>query len=130
MYCSIETIKLLNGVIDFYLTDFKYGNDECAQILSKVKNYTQIIKRNHRHINKNDEMLIRHLIMPNHIECCSKSILKWIANEIPNTPVNIMGQYHPEYFAKNYDEISRPVTTDELEYVDNIAKKLQIIILK
>jgi putative pyruvate formate lyase activating enzyme len=127
MYCSKETIKLLNGVIDLYLTDFKYGNNECAKRLSKVDNYMDIIKRNHKIVEKNGEMIIRHLVMPNHIECCSKSILQWIADNIPKTPVNIMGQYHPDYFAKNYQDISRSISSEEIRYVEDIAKKLQII---
>ena len=129
MYCSHETIKLLNGVIDLYLTDFKYGNDECAQRLSKVDDYTDIIKRNHIIVEKNGEMIIRHLVMPNHIECCSKSILLWIADKIPNIPVNIMGQYHPDYFAKNYQDISCSISIDDIRSVEDIAKKLRIISL-
>lgn len=129
MYCSKETIKLLNGVIDLYLTDFKYGNDECAQRLSKVDNYMDIIKRNHRIVEKNGEMIIRHLVMPSHIECCSKSILQWIADNIPNIPVNIMGQYRPDYFAKNYRDISCSVSSEEIRAVEDFAKKLQIICL-
>jgi putative pyruvate formate lyase activating enzyme len=129
MYCSNETIKLLNGVIDLYLTDFKYGNDECAQRLSKVDDYMSVIKRNHIIVEKNGEMIIRHLIMPNHIECCSKSILRWIADNIPNIPVNIMGQYRPDYFAKNYQDISCSVSSEEIRAVKENAKKLQLISL-
>ncbi len=47
MYCSEETMKLLHGVIDIYLTDFKYGNDSCAKRLSKVDGYTAVVRRNH-----------------------------------------------------------------------------------
>ena len=43
MYCSSETMNLLNGIVDLYLTDFKYGNDDCARRLSKVDNYLDVI---------------------------------------------------------------------------------------
>jgi putative pyruvate formate lyase activating enzyme len=126
MYCSTETMKLLDGVIDVYLTDFKYGNNECAQRLSKVKNYTDIIKRNHKLAYETGELIIRHLVMPNHIECCSKPILKWISDNIPNSCVNIMAQYRPEYKAYDYEEISRSILNEEFTKVTEYAKKIGI----
>jgi len=126
MYCSTETMKLLEGIIDLYLTDFKYGNDECAERLSKVDNYTKIIKRNHKIAHENSEMIIRHLVMPNHVECCSKPIMKWISENLPNAVVNIMAQYRPGYKAYDYDDISKPVSIDEVLLVREYANELNI----
>jgi len=126
MYCSDETMKLLNGVIDLYLTDFKYGNDVCARRLSKVDNYLEIIKRNHKIAYENGEMIIRHLVMPNHIDCCSKPIIKWISENLPNAVVNIMEQYRPEYKAYEHKEISRAVSLAEVLQVKEYADKLGI----
>ena len=126
MYCSTETMKLLEGIIDLYLTDFKYGNDECAERLSKVDNYTKIIKRNHKIAHDNSEMILRHLVMPNHVECCSKPIMKWISENLPNAAVNIMAQYRPEYKAYDYEDISRPVSIEEVLQVKEYANKLNI----
>lgn len=130
MYCSIETMKLLNGVIDLYLTDFKYGNDHCALRLSDIKNYMMVVKRNHQIAYQQGEMIIRHLVMPNHISCCSKPILRWIAKSIPHALVNIMGQYHPEYQAFMYEDISRHPSTNEIQEVVKTAEELQISILQ
>jgi len=126
MYCSSETMKLLAGVIDLYLTDFKYGNDECAKRLSKVDNYVKVVKRNHKIAHEDGEMIIRHLVMPNHLECCSKPIIKWIAENLPNATVNIMAQYRPEYKAYEYKDISRPVKAEEVMQVKEYADKLGI----
>lgn len=126
MYCSTETMKLLEGIIDLYLTDFKYGNDECAKRLSKVDNYTRIVKRNHKIAHDNGEMIIRHLVIPNHIDCCSKPIIKWIADNLPNATVNIMAQYRPEYKAYDYEDISRHVSLEEVLQVKDYANKLNI----
>lgn len=63
------------------------------------------------------EICIRHLVIPNHVECCSKPILDYIANEIPNYLVNIMGQYRPEYKASGYKEIFRRPTSEEMQGV-------------
>ncbi|MCK4364781.1 MAG: radical SAM protein [Thermoplasmatales archaeon] len=126
MYCSIETMNLLNEVIDLYLTDFKYGNDECAKRLSKVDNYLEIMKRNHKIAHDNGVMIIRHLVMPNHVDCCSKPIMGWIADNLPNAVVNIMAQYRPEYHAYDYEDISRSVSMNEVLQVKEYADKLKI----
>ena len=129
MYCSEETMKLLNGVIDLYLTDFKYGNDECASRLSKVKNYWKVVTKNHILAAEQGDVIIRHLVMPNHIDCCSKVILEWIADNIPLAHVNIMDQYRPEYEAYNYPEISRHITNEEYKEVYEYGKELGLILV-
>lgn len=126
MYCSTETMTLLNGVIDLYLTDFKYGNNTCAKQLSKVDNYLEIVKRNHKIALENGVMIIRHLVMPNHIECCSKPIMDWVACNLLNAVVNIMAQYRPEYHAYDYEDISKHVSFDEVLEVKDYAEKLNI----
>jgi putative pyruvate formate lyase activating enzyme len=126
MYCSTETMKLLDGVIDLYLTDFKYGNDKCAKRLSLVDNYFEIVKRNHKIAHETSNMIIRHLVIPNHVDCCSKPIMRFISNNLPNTCVNIMAQYRPEYHALEFDDISRHVRIDEVIEVKNFAGDFKI----
>jgi len=126
MYCSTETMALLNNVIDLYLTDFKYGNDKCAKRLSNVNNYLEIIKRNHKIATENGMMIIRHLVMPNHVDCCSKPILDWIADNLSNAVVNVMSQYRPEYKAYDYQDISRSISMDEFLKAKDYAEELNI----
>ncbi|MDI6654559.1 MAG: radical SAM protein [Candidatus Hydrothermarchaeota archaeon] len=124
MYMSSETIELLNGIVDVYLADFKYGNDACAERLSKVENYWKIITRNHLLGKEHAELLIRHLILPNHVECCTKSVLEWIAENLGNeVRVNIMAQYRPEFEAYKIPEIARGVTGFEMERALAIARE-------
>jgi len=127
MYCSQETINLLRGVIDVYLTDFKYGNNKCALRLSKVDNYIEIVKRNHQIVYDDGDVIIRHLVMPNHIECCSKPVLKWIAQNISDVAVNTMLQYRPEYKAYHYKEISQPISQKEYIQVRKFVNDLGIL---
>ena len=126
MYCSTEAMKILNGIVDLYLTDFKYGNNDCAKRLSKVDSYIEVVKRNHKYAYENAEMIIRHLVMPNHVECCSKPIIEWISKNLPNACVNIMAQYRPEYQANDYDDISRHISNDEFLQVKEYADKLKL----
>jgi putative pyruvate formate lyase activating enzyme len=126
MYCSKETMNILNNVIDLYLTDFKYWDNKCAKRLSKVENYQEIVKRNHKIAYENGDMIIRHLVMPNHIECCSKPIIKWISKNLPDAVVNIMPQYKPEYKAHEYKDISKKIYHKDFLEVKRYAEKLEI----
>lgn len=126
MYCSEETMKLLEGVIDIYLTDFKYGNDSCAKRLSDTDGYLSVVKRNHVLAYKQGELIIRHLVLPNHVDCCSKPIIQFIAENLPDAVVNIMDQYRPEYMAYEYKEISRPTSPEEVVQVREYAENLGI----
>jgi putative pyruvate formate lyase activating enzyme len=126
MYCSTETMNLLNRVVDLYLTDFKYGTDKCAKRLSLIDNYFDVVKRNHIIAHENGNMIIRHLVMPNHVECCSKPIMKFISDNLPNACVNIMAQYRPEYHAKEFDDISRYVQMEEVIEVKDYVNDLKI----
>jgi len=124
-YMSMEAMKLLDGFVDLFLTDFKYGNDECAKKLSKIDNYWEVVRRNHKMAEKSGDLIIRHLVLPNHLECCTKPLLKWIAQNLKkNTVLNIMGQYRPLYKANDYEELRRYVYPNEIREAVKYAKSL------
>ncbi len=126
MYCTTHTMDLLNGIIDVYLTDFKYGNDICAQRLSNIPTYSKIIKRNHLYAYQQTDVLIRHLILPNHITCCSQSILEWIQKNTSDAAVNIMAQYHPTYHAQDHSEINRSLHPEEYLQIRTKGQQLHL----
>ncbi|MGB9844450.1 radical SAM protein [Methanothermobacter tenebrarum] len=124
-YMSKEAMNLLDGIIDLYLTDFKFGNDKCAKTLADVDNYWEIATRNHLLAKESADMIIRHLVLPGHIECCTIPILSWIADKLgKNTPVNIMGQYRPVYHAMEYPRIDRYPTREEIHTAREYAREL------
>jgi len=124
MYITEKTLRLLEGVIDIYLTDFKYGNDVCAQRLSNADDYTKVVTRNHLLARKQAEMIIRHLVLPNHFDCCTAPILKWISENLDGVKVNVMSQYRPEHWARDYDDISRPLRMSEYRDALELAEEL------
>lgn len=124
MYMSEDAMEILSGVVDIYLSDFKYGNDKCGLKSSRVKNYFEVVSRNHKIAYEQADLLIRHLIMPGHLECCTKKILKWIADNVPNAAVNLMAQYHPDYLAYRYPEINRRIRRSEYMAAYQYAKEL------
>jgi putative pyruvate formate lyase activating enzyme len=124
MYLTIQSMKLLDGIIDVYLTDFKYGNNQCAKRLSNVDNYWEIVTRNHKLAREQCEMIIRHLVLPKHFDCCTKPVLKWIADNLENVRVNVMDQYRPEYEAYGYEELSQRLSKDEFKIAQKYALDL------
>lgn len=124
---SLETAKLLQGFADVYLLDFKYGPGECSVRLSNFENYWEVSKRNHIMAVESGELIIRHLVLPGHLECCTKPIFEWIASELgKNTRVNIMFQYRPEYRAYELPElrINRRLTNEEMKRALEIADEV------
>lgn len=124
MYLTEEAMALLDGVVDVYLTDFKYGNDACALRLSDAPDYMRVITRNHTLARKNAEMIIRHLVLPGHVECCTRPALTWIASNLEAVKVNVMAQYRPEHRAREHPDISRRLRVDEYEKAVGIADEL------
>jgi putative pyruvate formate lyase activating enzyme len=129
MYMSELSMKLLDGFVDVYLTDFKFGPGKCSEELTKVKNYWDIVARNHLLASKQAEVVIRHLILPNHVECCTFPILEWISKNLgKNCIVNIMDQYHPYFKAFENEKISRRITIEEYRKALDKAKELGLIV--
>lgn len=128
MSYSTETMRLLDGIIDLYLTDYKFGNDACAARLADAPNYTVVVQRNHLHAADTADVLIRHLLLPNHFKCCTLPVLDWIAANVPSAVVNIMSQYHPDYHADEYPDIATTITIHDyriaLDYAETLGLHL------
>jgi len=124
-YMSREAMDILSAFTDVYLSDWKYGNDKCAKRLSGVKNYWEVVRRNHDLAFDDGDLVIRHLVLPNHFSCCTEPILKYIAeNYGDKVVVNVMDQYRPEYRAFRYPEISRHPTEREILAARQLADDL------
>jgi len=123
-YMSEKSMSLLASIVDVYLSDFKYGNNKCAERLSKVKNYFDVVSRNHILAFKDSEMVIRHLVLPNHLECCTKPVFDFIAENFGDKViVNIMDQYRPCYNAYKHKEINRRLEAKEFNSAIKYAEK-------
>lgn len=123
MYYSDEVARLLEGVVDVYLGDLRYGNDECAKKYSDVPDYWSTVTRNFITAYKNGEILLRHLVIPDHIECCTRQIIKWTKQNIPQVRFNLMFQYSPHYRAYEFPEINRVLSMEECQKALDILGK-------
>jgi putative pyruvate formate lyase activating enzyme len=123
-YYSEETARLLAGFVDVYLLDFKYGNNQCATRASEAPNYLEACTRNHAYGGKYGELLIRVLVLPEHLGCCTRVILNWIAQNLGTwVRTNVMFQYRPEWKAHEIPELRRRLTKNEMEKAIQIAKE-------
>ncbi|MCP3921188.1 MAG: radical SAM protein [Desulfobacterales bacterium] len=136
-YDSIETIKILDGIIDIYMPDFKFMNSKTAEDTCDASDYPEIalnaIKEMQRQVGDlvvSDEgiaekgLIIRHLVMPNDV-CDTKAVMEKIADEISlKTFINVMAQYRPLHKASGNNLISKAINSEEFSEALAIAKKV------
>lgn len=134
-YDSPGTLELLDGVVDIYMPDIKFGDDEIGERYTRAANYftvaRQAIKEMHRQVGDLvvDErgiavrgLLVRHLVMPGDL-ARTGAVMKFLAEEISvNTFVNIMDQYYPAHEARRYPELSRRITRGEFRRAVEVAR--------
>jgi putative pyruvate formate lyase activating enzyme len=124
----MESLRLLDGVVDIYMPDFKFFTADASLRYLKAKDYgevaRQVIKEMNRQVGplKVDErgiarrgVLVRHLVMPG-LPDETRQIVNFLANEVaPDTYVNVMAQYHPAWkvSSEKYAEINQPLSTAE-----------------
>jgi putative pyruvate formate lyase activating enzyme len=125
-YDSAEALALLDGVIDIYMPDMKYGDSTLARKYSRIRNYVAVnraaVREMHRQVGDLviDEdglarrgLLVRHLVLPNGI-AGTERVLKFLSEEVSrDTYLNLMDQYRPCYRAGDYPELDRPITAPE-----------------
>ena len=113
-YLSARARELLDGIFDLWLPDFKFGNDDCARRISRVENYTSVLQENLLWAARTQPgLMIRHLLMPGHIECCWKPVARWISQNLPETKVSLRTAFWPAWQTHNHPELSRPGRDDQ-----------------
>ncbi len=95
LWTTAEAIARLEGVVGTWLADFKFGQDECAARLAGVSGYVARLTDLLPRAAAAGELVVRHLLMQGHLECCTVPVLRWLHDELPGTRVNLMTGYHP-----------------------------------
>ena len=135
-YESIEVLRCLEGIVDVYMPDLKYGDDAAAMRLSGVGEYVlrsqAAVREMHRQVGDlvTDDagiarlgLLVRHLVLPERL-AGTESIARFLAEEISrDTYVNVMGQYRPCHRAAEVPALRRPITPAEHEEAVGFAKR-------
>jgi putative pyruvate formate lyase activating enzyme len=122
-FMTPESMKILRILIDVWLPDLKFGPGRCAVTLARTSWYWETVTSNIALLQAwGEDFTIRHLVMPNHVECCTYPVLDWISAHVPTAPVNVMAQFRPDNFCDpasskyrdEYAEIARRPTGPEL----------------
>ncbi len=135
-YDSLETLRLLDGIVDIYMPDCKFWSPDSAGTYAGARDYPDImrqaVREMHRQVGDLEigsdglacrGMLVRHLVMPGMLDETG-AILSWLADEIsPATYVNIMDQYHPCGQAQLYPEIDRTLQPGEYAKALELARR-------
>jgi putative pyruvate formate lyase activating enzyme len=140
---SVESLRLMEGLVDIYMPDFKFWDRISSRRLVKAKTYPEVareaIREMHRQVGDlrwnadgiaQRGLLVRHLVMPGQAEQTA-AIMRWLAEEIsPDTFVNIMGQYRPEHHVgqvtkdgkRRYAEIDRRPSAEDMDAAYEAAR--------
>ena len=135
-YDSVEALRLLDGIIDIYMPDMKYGDSQLAHKYSKVSDYVEFnraaVQEMHRQVGDlvidargiaQRGLLLRHLVLPNNISG-TEQVLAFIRDELStDTYLNLMDQYHPCYRAGDYPAVKRPLSSAEYDAALQIAAR-------
>ncbi len=143
-YDALSSLRLLDGLVDIYMPDFKFWSRESARRFAKAKDYPEraraAIQEMHRQVGPlklgadglaKRGVLVRHLVMPGLVEEAAE-IFDWLARDVsPDTYINIMGQYRPQYQAgsvaddgrRRYEDIDRRPLASELEAAYGAARR-------
>ena len=134
-YDSVETLRILDGIFDIYMPDFKYSDPDVAKKYSNAPDYPEVIKsalkEMHRQVGDlvldsrgiaQRGLLIRHLVLPDD-QAGTSETMRFISKELSvNSYVNVMQQYRPEYKACEYPPLDRRIKRDEFLKAVKIAK--------
>jgi putative pyruvate formate lyase activating enzyme len=134
-----EALALLDGVVDDYVADFKFGNDACARRLSGINGYLSIVTRNlvlASQLAKKGTvplssrgqspfsqagLIIRHLLLPGHFDCCYRPLVHWIQGHLPDVPFSLRDGYLPYWQARRHADLSKPLDREQGERARELA---------
>lgn len=130
-YMTPEVLDLLDGVIEYYVADFKFGNDDCAARIAGVDRYVEVVTRNLLIASRQSDakLIVRHLLMPGHLECCYKPVAQWMRDHLPGTQFQAGEGYVPAWRAASSErapELSRTLSGREVARASEIRVQLRV----
>lgn len=123
---SQQARDLLDGMFDVWLADYKFGNDDCAQRLARVSDYTSVVRENLLWANTHGELIVRHLLMPGHLDCCWRPVAEWLAENLPGVKVNLRSGFWSAWKSSRHAELRGVVSNDEAGQAWQIAGNLSL----
>jgi putative pyruvate formate lyase activating enzyme len=120
---SAQARELLDGLFDVWLADYKFGNNACAQRLARVPDYTSVVRENLLWAQEHSELIVRHLVMPGHVDCCWEPAARWLAEALSGVKVNLRSGFWPAWQSARHAELRGTVTATECDRAWEIARE-------
>jgi putative pyruvate formate lyase activating enzyme len=121
-YLTEQARTLLAGMFDVWLADYKFGNDECAERLAGIADYQQPVQETLVWADHDSELIVRHLLMSGHVDCCWEPVAKWLATNLPGVKVSLRCGYWPAWMAAQHAELRSTVRLVEEQRAMEIAR--------
>jgi putative pyruvate formate lyase activating enzyme len=119
---SPEALDLLTGVVDVFVADFKFGNAHCAEQLGGGEDYVPVVQRNLLEAVGRGRLIVRHLLLPGHTECCFEPIARWLKENLPEAEFSLRLGYLPSWRAERFGTLAEPVSRSEARTAVRIAE--------
>jgi len=127
MYATPQAMALLDGVVDLFLGDIHFGNDACAQRLGLIPDYCASVQAAFEAAaSSGADVIIRHLVMPGHLDCCARPAMEWAASALPETPFHLMFQYVPDFRAARDPVLGRFLSPNEIRRAGAMAQEIGV----
>jgi putative pyruvate formate lyase activating enzyme len=122
-HATPKTFEMLSGVVDIYVADFKFGNDACALRLAGVSEYWNTVTRNLLIAAGQGDLIVRHLLLPGHFDCCCRPILAWMRERLPKAKINLRDGYLPSWQASRCNELTIPLDAATARQARHLARE-------
>lgn len=100
-----ESNALLDGVFDAWVADLKFGNDDCARRIARVEGYCARVHPNLQWAAGHTRLIVRHLLLPGHLDCCWRPAAAWLAEHLPQAEVSLRAGFWPGWFSDRHPEL-------------------------
>lgn len=122
-YAAAPARGLLDGLFNVWLADYKFGNDACALRLARTPAYVRVIQENLLWAFTRSELIVRHLLLPGHLECCWRPIAVWVAEHLPSVKVSLHDGFWPAWRAGRHAGLRQSLPVTEAETARAIARE-------
>jgi putative pyruvate formate lyase activating enzyme len=129
-YGTPQAFELLDGVVDVYVADFKFGNDQCALRLASVRNYTAVVTRNLLTAARQGRLIVRHLLLPGHYDCCYRPILAWLKENMPDVSLSLRDGYLPSWRSVHFAEIAKTLDKRVANDARDLADRIGLTVIR
>jgi putative pyruvate formate lyase activating enzyme len=121
---SAQAQDLLDDMFDVWVADFKFGNDVCAHRLAGIRDYIAVVQDNLHWANGHTELIVRHLLMPGHLECCWRPVAGWLAAHLPGVKVSLRDGFWPGWRSARHSELRATIPETQRQVAFGIAREL------